>query len=144
MHRKLIALTLLTLLSTSALTQEDRRQKVEFPPPMRAHMLANMRDHLIALERITSQLAAGKYDEAAELAEQRLGMSSMEAHGARHMGAFMPQEMGAIGTEMHRAASRFAIAARDAAVEGGLSSAFGALSEVMRQCVACHAGYRLH
>jgi hypothetical protein len=29
------------------------------------------------------------------------------------------------------------------AVEGNLSAALQALSDVTRQCVACHAGYRL-
>ncbi|MGB1109527.1 MAG: hypothetical protein ACPG4N_04180, partial [Gammaproteobacteria bacterium] len=59
-------------------------------------------------------------------------------------GKVMPKAMGAIGTSMHRAASRFALAARDADVDGGLAKAFGALSEVMQQCVACHEGYRVH
>jgi len=56
----------------------------------------------------------------------------------------MPKEMRAIGTNMHRAASRFALAAKDAEIEGGLNKAFAALSEVMQQCVACHAGYKVH
>jgi hypothetical protein len=123
---------------------EDKRIYVELPPMMQEHMLSNMRDHLLALQTITQQLANGKYDEAADTAERRLGMSSLESHGASHMGKFMPREMGQIGTSMHRAASRFALAARDAAVEGGLEKAFGALSEVMAQCVACHNGYKIH
>lgn len=106
--------------------------------------MANMRDHLLALQTITIQLSAQQYDEAANTAEQRLGMSSLESHGAKQMGKLMPEEMGAIGTRMHRAASRFAITARDAAVDGGLEKAFGALSEVMQQCVACHAAYKIH
>ena len=122
----------------------DNRQKVEMPPMMREHMLSNMRDHLLALEEITRHLAGREYDRAAEIAERRLGMSSLESHGAAHMAKVMPREMAAIGTSMHRAASRFAIAARDAELEGGLDAAFSALSEVMRQCVACHAGFRVH
>ncbi len=46
----------------------------------------------------------------------------------------MPKEMGAIGTSMHRAASRSALAAKDAELDGGLHNAFSALSEVMQQC----------
>jgi mono/diheme cytochrome c family protein len=107
-------------------------------------MLSNMRDHLLALEEITRFLANQNYDEAAEVAENRLGMSSLELHGASHLGQFMPQEMGAIGTKMHRAASRFALAAKDAELDGGLNKAFSALAEVMQQCVACHAGYKVH
>jgi mono/diheme cytochrome c family protein len=68
----------------------------------------------------------------------------MKLHGASHLGQFMPREMGAIGTKMHRAASRFALAAKDAELDGGLNKAFSALAEVMQQCVACHAGYKVH
>jgi len=125
-------------------TADDGRVTVELPEMMREHMLSNMRDHLLALEQITRFLAAQQYDEAADVAESRLGMSSLELHGASHMGKFMPKEMGAIGTNMHRAASRFALAAKDAEIEGGLNKAFAALSEVMQQCVACHSGYKVH
>jgi hypothetical protein len=111
---------------------------------MKDHMMENMRDHLLALQTITQLLSAQQYDAAADTAEQRLGMSSLDSHGASHMGKLMPKEMGAIGTEMHRTASRFAVTARDAAVDGGLQKAFGALSIVMQQCVACHAAYKIH
>lgn len=134
---------MLTFMSATVVA-EDKRTYVELPAMMREHMLSNMRDHLRALQIITRQLANGKYDKAADIAEHRLGMSSLESHGASHMGKFMPKEMGKIGSNMHRAASRFAVAARDAAVDGGLEKAFGALSEVMAQCVACHNGYKIH
>ena len=138
---------LFTVMLFSVLTPaiaEDGRQTVELPDMMREHMLGNMRDHLLALEEITRHLANQNYDEASEIAENRLGMSSLTLHGASHLGKFMPEEMGAIGTNMHRAASRFARAALDADLEGGLDRAFLALSEVLQQCVACHAGYKVH
>ena len=132
------------LAATFPAVAEDSRQRVEMPTQMREHMLGNMRDHLLALETITRQLANQQYDEAAEVAETRLGMSSMQSHGASHMARFMPEGMRLIGTEMHHAASRFAIAAQNASIDGGLSKAFDALSDVMAQCVACHSGYRVH
>jgi len=134
------------LIGAVALTvrAEDTRQQVELPPPMQAHMLANMRDHLLALETITRQLSEGQYGAASETAESRLGMSAMQAHGAARMAPFMPEAMRAIGAAMHHAASRFAIAARDAEVTGDLGAAFGALSVVMQQCVVCHEGFRIH
>ncbi|RKT47380.1 cytochrome c [Thiocapsa rosea] len=122
----------------------DARQLVELPPPMSEHMLANMRDHLLAIEQITRSLADGRYEEAAEMAEERLGMTAMRIHGAHHMAPHMPEGMRAIGSAMHRAASRFALAARDAEVSDDLASAFAGLSEVMGQCVACHSAYRVH
>jgi hypothetical protein len=87
------------------------RQMVQLPEMMREHLLSNMRDHLLALEEITRLLASEQYDEAAQVAESRLGLSSLESHGASHMNRFFPKEMGQIGMEMHRAASRFALAA---------------------------------
>lgn len=142
MLKKISVLLLITLITLPS--QADDRQKVEFPEMMREHMLGNMRDHLSALQEITASLAAGEYDQAADVAENRLGMSSLDRHGAAHMEKMMPKAMSAIGTEMHHAASRFAISARDAAIDGGLGKAFGALSEVMQQCVACHSSYRVH
>ena len=132
------------LLASALPAAEDPRQKVELPPPMRAHMMANMRDHLQAIEKITRLLAEHRYEEAGDTAERRLGMSAMGDHGAGHMGRFIPEGMRAIGQAMHRAASRFAVAAQDAEVDGNLAAAFSGLSAVMQQCVACHEGYRVH
>ncbi|MBT9522575.1 MAG: hypothetical protein IV101_17010 [Dechloromonas sp.] len=121
----------------------DFRQAVAFPLEMKEHTLTNMRDHLLALQEIQQALAKAEYDQAAEIAEKRLGMSSLALHGAHEVSKFMPQGMQDAGTAMHRGASRFGVAARDVAVTGDLKPAIGALSEVMGACVACHAGYRL-
>jgi cytochrome c556 len=110
---------------------------------MHEHMLANMRDHLAALSEIQAALAAGRYDQAADVAEQRIGMSSLERHGASHMAPYMPKAMQDIGTNMHRAASRLARAAQEASVTNEPSHALGALAELTQQCVACHASFRL-
>ncbi|MFO1414233.1 MAG: hypothetical protein U1F10_10080 [Burkholderiales bacterium] len=122
----------------------DARQLVAFPEPMRAHTLANMRDHLLALQEIDAALSRDDFDQAAGVAEKRLGMSSLELHGAAHIAQFMPKGMQDIGTQMHRAASQFAVAAQNAAVTKDLRPALAALGAVMQQCVACHAAYRLH
>ena len=115
-----IMVALFCLLISAAGMADDKRIYVELPPMMREHMLANMRDHLLALQTITQQLANQEFDQAADTAEQRLGMSSLERHGASHMGNFMPRAMGEIGTGMHLAASRFAVVSQNAAVDGGL------------------------
>ncbi len=122
----------------------DPRTLVDMPAPMRQHMLGNMRDHLLALAQIQQALGRGAYDQAADIAEQRIGMSSLAAHGAAHMAPLMPQPMQDIGTQMHRAASRFARVAQESAVDGNPGRALESLAEVTQQCVACHAGYRIH
>ena len=123
---------------------DDSRQLVRFPEPMRLHTIANMRDHLLALQEIDDALSRSEFDKASRIAEERLGMSSLEAHGAAHLAPYMPQPMQDVGTAMHRAASRFALAAQDASVGNDVRPALAALASVMQQCVACHAAYRLH
>jgi hypothetical protein len=111
---------------------------------MRQHMLSNMRDHLVAITEIQEALSSGAFDRAAEIAEQRIGMSSLISHGATHMAPHMPKEMQDLGTRMHRAASRFAVIAQENAVDGDARRAIGALSRVTQQCVSCHAAFRTH
>jgi hypothetical protein len=120
----------------------DTRVLVPFPQQLVEHTLANMRDHLFALQEINEALAAGQNDRAAKLAEQRLGMTSLRLHGAHEVAKYMPQGMQDAGSAMHRAASRFAIEVQNSDVTGDLKPALGVLSEVMNACVGCHAGYR--
>ncbi len=132
------------IMTESAPAQADARQLVTFPEPMRIHTITSMRDHLLALQEIDVALSQNAFDKAATIAEQRLGMSSLELHGAAHIAPFMPQGMQDIGTQMHRAASRFAIDAQTASVSNNVRPALASLGTVMQQCVACHAAYRLH
>ncbi len=118
---------------------EDARQLVELPDMMQQHMLHNMRDHLASVNQILSYMADDELDKAADVAETRLGMSSLEAHGASHMARFMPEGMRQAGTRMHKAASRFARKAQ----EGDALPAYKALAEITAACVSCHAGYRI-
>lgn len=127
----------------SAPRAPDARQFVKFPPVLAEATMANMRDHLQALQEIQLHLGMGHTDIAARIAEARLGMSSLRLHGAAEVSKFMPQEMQDAGTAMHRAASRFAIAAEEAGVTGDLKPVFAGLAEITAQCVGCHAGYRL-
>lgn len=134
-----VAACLSQLVSAGAAMAEETRQLVKMPEPMQEHMLGNMRDHVMALDSILAHLAASEWTMAADVAEQRLGLSSLDRHGASHMAGFMPKAMQDIGTGMHRAASRFALRAQ----EGELEPAVAALRDVTAACVACHAGYRI-
>ena len=139
--RSLIMSAAVAMLGTSLAVKaaEESRQLVTLPVMMQQHMMSNMRDHLAAIHEILASMAEGELDAAAEIAESRLGMSSLESHGASHMARFMPEGMRNAGTGMHRAASRFALQAQ----EGDAPSAYRALAEVTAACVACHSGYRI-
>jgi hypothetical protein len=148
LRHSLVALLagLLPLAVAGVEAADDNRQMVSLPPPMQEHMLANMRDHVTILDQVLGLVAAEKFRQASELAEARLGMSSLGLHGAAHMAPFMPQPMQDIGTTMHRAASRFALVATDADVKRSYESmreVTSALHEVTATCAACHAGFRI-
>lgn len=133
------SLLITALLGLTPAVQADTRELIDLPQMMQEHMMANMRDHLAAINEILQLLAVEDGDKAADIAENRLGMSSLESHGASHMAGFMPKAMQNIGTQMHHAASRFAIKAQ----AGDMQEAYRALPELTAQCVACHNDYRI-
>ncbi|MDA3869460.1 MAG: hypothetical protein PF589_05850 [Gammaproteobacteria bacterium] len=141
MKKHLYAIVPLLWLCAAApsIAEEDSRALVQLPDMMQQHMMSNMRDHLAAINEILIMLGEDESEKAADIAESRLGMSSLGLHGAGHMAGFMPEEMQQIGTRMHRAASHFSLQAQ----VGNTSSIYRALSEVTSACVACHANYRI-
>ena len=130
---------LIACLPVNSTASSNERTFVVLPQMMQEHMMSNMRDHLAAINEILVYLGEGELDKAADTAEYRLGMSSLESHGASHMAKFMPEGMRQAGTTMHRAASRFALKAQ----EGDILPAYQALSGITSACVACHSGYKI-
>ena len=118
----------------------DQRQLVSMPDETRQLMRNHMLDHLSALNEIIGLLAENNLDAAADVAETRMGKSSMGKHRATGMGPgrFMPREMRNIGWAMHESATELSWAAK----EGNLKGAYNALQKVTGSCVACHYSYR--
>jgi soluble cytochrome b562 len=135
----LVFALIITCLPVGSSASKDERILVEIPQMIQEHMLSNMRDHLAAINEILVNLSNDELDKAAEIAEYRLGMSSLESHGASHIAKFMPEGMRQAGITMHKAASRFALKAQ----EGDVLPAYKALSDITSACVACHSGYRV-
>ena len=135
-----LAATLVLLAVVNSVSMaDDTRQMVKLPEMMQQHMMSNMRDHLLSLNEILDNMGKGNLDKAGQIAETRLGMSSLDAHGASHMAPYMPEGMRNAGTAMHRAASKFALKAE----EGEALPAYRMISDITATCVACHAGYRI-
>lgn len=128
--------------SASAPTK-DGRVVVTFPEAIKTHTLTSMRDHLSVISQLQAAIAAEQFDEAAKMAETKLGMSSLSNHGAHESSKYMPKGMQEVGTLMHRSASQFAIEAQNSAATGDGKKALAALSKVTAACVACHASYRI-
>lgn len=144
------ALLLLTLQSaqgeeSAASSQQDAsnldpRQLVSMPAQSREFMRQDMLDHLLAFNEIVGYLADNNLDAAADVAESRMGRSSMGKHRASGMGPgrFMPLEMRNLGWGMHDAATEFSNIAK----QGDVKKAYSALQKVTSACVACHYSYR--
>ena len=153
MYKKIV-IALLLFVSQAAHNQEiidkaqrvesssggDARQLVSMPDQAREFMRKDMLDHLSALNEIIGYLASNNLDAAAEVAETRMGRSSMGKHRATGMGPgrFMPLEMRNLGWGMHDAATAFSKIAK----QGDVKNAYNALQKVTSSCVACHYSYR--
>lgn len=144
-------LLILTLLISSLVSAEDKdtvqfettdsRQLVEMPEQARFYMRQDMLDHLRALNEIIGLLAAEDYETLAEVAEKRIGRSSMGKYRSTGMGPgrFMPLEMRNTGWSMHDAASELATHAKDKNQKGIYQS----LQKLTTACVICHSSYRI-
>ena len=86
---------------------------------MRLHTITIMRDQLLALQEIDVALSKGDFDNASHIAEQRLGMSSLELHGAAHIASYMPQGMYRIAFGCPGACSTSSTVLQDAARDHG-------------------------
>jgi hypothetical protein len=140
MVKNTIIATALWLYASSVVNaEEDTRQYVAFPVELQQKMMANMRDHMAALNEILEDMANNELDKAADVAEQRLGLSARRAHDTGSLAKYMPPGMRQAGYNMHSAASRFA----EIAKKGDAESAYEALPEVTGACVECHAGYKI-
>jgi len=142
-----IAVVMLALAApASAVADDDDRILVTLPPDLHHKMLENMRKHLESLDDILSKLAWGNIDEAGRIAEEELGMSSLDEHESAKIGPLLPPEMSQLGKDMHRAASRLVIAYQNAEFlepEQGMKKFADSLQEVTSYCTACHLTYRL-
>lgn len=126
--------------NTEVSSGEDLRQLVSMPEQTRKLMRKDMLDHLSTLDEIIAYLADNNLDAAANVAETRMGRSSMGKHRDTGIGPgrFMPLEMRNLGWGMHDAASEFSKIAK----QGDVKSACSELQKVTSSCVACHYSYR--
>lgn len=122
-------------------SSRDSRQLVSMPEPAQQLLRKDMVDHLVVLNQVLAHLAAAEFRQASELAETRLGNSSMGRHRGTGMGPgrFMPPEMHQLGIAMHRSASEFATVA----MKEDVAAAYSSLQGVTSFCVACHLGFRI-
>lgn len=114
----------------------DARKPLPLLPHMAQHQLANMRDHLAAIQEITTALAANNFD-GVVTAASRIGSSEQMSRMCNHMGAGAPGFSG-IALNFHRTADTIGVAAK----QRDAGATLKAVSATLQTCVGCHATYR--
>ena len=125
-------------ISGSTVTASDGRTAIVLEPGERDLVLAEMRAFLEAVQVIIE--AAGEGDsKRIAAAAQKVGAEAQQAVPASLMGK-LPLGFKQMGLDTHRRFDRLAL---DAEQFGDPEASLKQLSELMRNCVACHSAFRL-
>jgi hypothetical protein len=133
-------------LSVAADESADTRQLIEVPQDIEQKMLANMRDHIVALDEIIHAINAGEYEKAEDIAEFRLGWSSLVRLDDQDVANHWATPMQKMADQMYRSASNFVIVSQNASVEDSKKSVtdvLEALGTVTNACRNCHQAFRI-
>lgn len=116
----------------------DGRQAIMLTPPERDIVLAEMRAFLVSVQKISEGLTREDMAQVVTYARQ-VGRAAQQTVPGTLMGK-LPLEFKQLGFETH---SRFDQLALDAEQLGDVQYAHTQLAELMNNCVACHAAYRI-
>ena len=132
--------------SANAGEMSDTRQLVKLPKNVESKMLINMRDHIAALDDVIAAVQAEEFDKAGQIAESRLGWSSLVRRGDGEVVKHWAAPMQKMADEMYRSASDFVIVAQNASVIGTKESykdVIGAIQKITSACRGCHGVFRV-
>lgn len=127
----------------AAVTPDDARQLVRMPSPARLAMREEMRGRMSALDEVMRLLAAGKVNDAGEVARLQLGVALWGNHRKLDKVAqpeqYLPEEMRTLALDSYKAASDFATVA----LTGDRETAQALLPQLTAGCAQCHQRYRI-
>lgn len=122
----------------------DTRQLLQMPAAAKNTLRTEMLERLLALQAVMQAVAAGKPQDAAQIAKAAIGMGVMMRHGKRAPEAiprnYMPEAMMPLSKQSHMLGDELA----EALKSGDRAKIDAKLSEVMGNCVTCHALYRIN
>ncbi|MBI5588417.1 MAG: cytochrome c [Deltaproteobacteria bacterium] len=117
----------------------DERVEMNIPAPMKVMQKRMMRQHFDTLSEITAALAANDLKKTAEIASS-IGWTPEEANRCATISEAAGQkELLTLGMAVHKKADELA----DNARAGNRDKALANLSELMKNCNACHERFRL-
>ncbi len=100
--------------------------------------MAEMRAFLVTVQQINEGVLQDDMKKVADAA-RKVGRAAQEAVPVSLMGK-LPLDFKKLGFDTH---TRFDALALDAEQFGDKEQALGALTELMQNCISCHAGYRI-
>ncbi len=113
----------------------DERISLNLPPAMKQHQLSNMRSHVEALQSIIGLLAEEKFDEASDVAHNKLGATPAMQ---KMCNMFENEDFKQKGLAFHQSGDDLG----DVLKTGNIKESLRALHTTMNYCVSCHASYR--
>ena len=116
-------------------SMQDGRTSLGLPPQMKQHQLANMRSHLVAVQAILNSIAEGDFEQAAQTAHAKLGLTE-EMKNMCNM--FENDDFRTLGFAFHESGD----ALGDVLETGDTTQSLQAIQATMGYCVQCHASFR--
>jgi len=113
----------------------DKRTSLGLAPAMKQQQLAMMRDHLQAVHDIVGLLAEEKFDRAASIAHNKLGLTP---EMKKMCNMFSNAKFRQVGLASHQSADELG----DVLKQGDLQQSLHALHKTMNACLQCHATFR--
>lgn len=125
-------------LVASSAVAEDSRAPIRVNAAQQEMILEEMRDYVVALQKISGGLAAGDFEPVAEAAAS-MGRGRMTGE-RRRMAMALPEHFRMMGMSVH---DDFDAIARDAEAMGDVSHTLEQVSATLAKCVGCHSAFRL-
>lgn len=114
---------------------KDERISLGLSPAMKQHQLANMRNHVEAVQSIIGLLSEGAFDKASHIAYSKLGLTKeME----KMCNNFENENFKNLGLAFHKSGDALGATLKTK----DLNKSLGALHTTMSYCVQCHATFR--
>ena len=113
----------------------DDRTVLKMSPQMKQHQLLNMRSNVEAVQSIVGFLAKGEFDQAAQVAHSKLGLT---VEMKTMSGMFGNEKFRSLAVAFHESGDELgnALQAKD------MNKSLQALQVTMGYCVQCHATFR--
>jgi len=124
-----------SMMQQHAVNFSDKRVSLGLPQFAKNRQLANMREHLEAINDIVKLIALGKFNKASNIANKKLGLTDAMLKECKK---FDREDFKSLGFAFHKSANKLAKILKKKDTKQSLV----ALSNTLGYCISCHATFR--